>query len=84
MSISGYSRAFGFRARTDLQKHRVAGRAVDQAMAVGDAGLPAGGIAGTQHGLTVVLAQHHLAFEDVHEFVLILHASAAARTAHRA
>ena len=41
-------------------------------MTVRHAGLPGSGIAGLEHGLAVVLAQHHLAFEYVDEFVFIL------------
>ena len=52
-------------------RDRVKGRAVDQAMAIGDAGLPTGGVAGTQHRLAAVLVQDHLAFEDVDELVFV-------------
>ena len=39
-------------------------------MAVGDAGLEAGRVAGPQHGLAAVLAQHDFAGEHVDELVL--------------
>src|SRR5262249_10028096 len=41
-------------------------------MAVGDAGLEARRIAGSQQSLATVLDQRQLAFEDVDEFVLLL------------
>src|SRR5690242_1993675 len=41
-------------------------------MAVGNARLPSGGIAGPKHGLAAVLHQHQLAFEHVDELVLVL------------
>ena len=46
-------------------------RAVDQAMAVRNAGLPGCGVAGLEHGLAVVLAQHHFAFEHVDKLVFV-------------
>src|SRR5262249_42236217 len=59
------------RAAADLEIDGVAICTVDQAMAVGDASLPAGGVAGAQDGLAVVLDEHELAFEHVHELVLV-------------
>src|SRR5690348_3311245 len=41
-------------------------------MAVGNARLPSGGIAGPKHRLAAVLHQHQLAFEHVDELVLVL------------
>src|SRR5262245_9044917 len=60
------------RAGADLEIDRVPAGAVDQAMGDAAAGLEAGGIAGTQHRLAVVLLQHQLAVEHVDELVLLL------------
>src|SRR5215813_4122883 len=68
----GIMRALGRRAGADLEIDGVAVRAVDQMMAVGDAGLPAGGVAGPQHDLAAVLDQRDLAFDHVDEFVFLL------------
>jgi hypothetical protein len=64
--------ALGGRARADLEIKRLARGFVDELMAVGDAGLEAGGIARAQQRLALVLDQYNLALEDKDEFVLIL------------
>src|SRR4030088_1310329 len=58
------------RAAADLEIDGVAAAAVDQAMAVGDPGFPAGRVPRPQHGLAVVLDQHQLAFEHIDELIL--------------
>src|SRR4051812_40102088 len=68
----GIVHPLGLRARADLQIKRVLAGLVDQAMADAAVGLPAGGIAGLQHGLAVVLVQHQLTLEHVDELVLAL------------
>src|SRR5262249_6567128 len=50
--------ALARRAAADLEVHGVAIGAVDQAVAIGRAGLPAGGVAGPEYRLALVLAQH--------------------------
>src|SRR5262249_32070793 len=65
-------RPFRRSTRADLDENRVAVRAVHQAMTIRDAGLPCGGVAGAEHGLAVVLAQHHLTFEHINELVFSL------------
>src|SRR6478672_1880352 len=57
---------------TDLEIDGVARCTVEQAMGDAAAGLEARGIAGLEHGLTVILLKHELAFEDVDELVLLL------------
>ena len=68
----GIMRALGRGTTSHLDKHRVSARTVDQTMPIGDAGAPGGRVAGPQHGLTVVLAQHHFAFEHIDQFVFVL------------
>src|SRR5664279_4839636 len=64
--------ALGFCARAYFEIDRVAAAAVDELVRDAAAGLEAGGIAGLEHGLAVVLDQHQLAFQHVDEFVFLL------------
>src|SRR5262249_1529097 len=57
-------------AGADLEVKRVARRAVDQMMAVGDPSLESGSIARLQKGFTAVLDQHDFALQHVDELVL--------------
>src|SRR5262245_37234620 len=66
----GVMRALECRARADLDKHRIAFRAIDQAMAVRHPRLPGRGIAWPKHGFALVLTQDDFAFEYVDELVL--------------
>src|SRR5262249_14281187 len=59
-------------AGPDFEIERITLRAIDQAMAVIGAGLPAGRVASLQHGFAIVLEQHQLALEHVDELVLAL------------
>ena len=68
----GIVRALARRARADLEIDGVAVGAVDEMVAVGDAGLEAGGVARPEDRLAVVLDQRQLAFEHVDELVLVL------------
>ena len=64
--------AFARRARSDLEIDGIAGGAVDQMVAVGNARLEAGRVARPQHGLAFVLDQRQLAFNEKDELVLVL------------
>src|SRR5882672_5723111 len=59
-------------AGPDFEIERITLRAIDQAMAVIGAGLPASRVASLQHGLAIVLEQHQLALEHVNELVFAL------------
>src|SRR5215510_6435223 len=63
----GIMHTLAFSARADLEIDRVARGAVDQA--VGDAAsrFEAGGVAGLEHGLAVVLTEDQFALEHVDE-----------------
>src|SRR5665213_937099 len=52
----GIMRALDSRARADLDKSRIAIRAVDQTVAIGNTGPPGGAVAGLKHRLAVILA----------------------------
>src|SRR5262249_21763780 len=65
-------RALGGGARTDLDKNRIAIRAIDQTVTVRHAGLPGCRISWLEHDLAAVLAQHHFTLEHVDELVLAL------------
>src|SRR5579863_3530930 len=60
------------KTRADFKKDRLTRALVDQMMPVAAVGLEGGGVAGLEHGLAVVLDQHHLACEDVDELVFVL------------
>src|SRR5262249_3936646 len=66
----GIDHAIMHLAGPDLEIERIALRAIDQAMAVVGACLPAGRVTRLQHGLAIVLAEHQLAFKHVDELVL--------------
>src|SRR5262249_23226242 len=59
-------------ARSDFEIDGVAVRAVDEMMAVGDAGLEAGGVAESERRFALVLDQHDLTLEHEDELVLLL------------
>src|SRR5690606_26122271 len=59
----------GGTARTDFQQHGLAITAVLDLVAVGDARLEAGAVAGAQQGFALVLDQHHLAVQHPDELV---------------
>ena len=65
-------RALGRRARADDQEHPVPLRAVEEMVAVRHAGLEAGGVAGAEDRLALVLDEHELALEHDEELVLAL------------
>src|SRR5262245_20415245 len=68
----GIMRALGRGEAADLDIDGVAARAVDQLVAVGDAGLPASAVARPQHDLAAVLDQRDLAVDHVDELVFLL------------
>ena len=70
-STSGYSARSCFDARADFQIDRVAVRFVDEVMSVRHVRLEASGVARLEHGLAVLLDQHHLAFEQIDKFVFL-------------
>src|SRR5262245_9624638 len=68
----GIVHALAFSTRAYLKIDRVAVGAVDQAVRDATARLEAGGVAGLEHGLAVVLAKDQLALEHIDKFVFLL------------
>src|SRR5215472_7421374 len=63
--------ALVLRARADFKIDGIFRRAVQQMMPVAAIGFEARGVAGLEHHLAAVLDQHHLAFENEDELILV-------------
>src|SRR5262249_5811078 len=62
--------ALADRSRADLEIDSILVGAVDQAVAVGDAGLESRRVASSQHHLAIVFTQHHFTGDHVDELIL--------------